>query len=80
VEAATHERSLSRRVGSILRDDRKNVMVRMLMLLRQLQEVVVTTVMILVADQGRASSNGGGSRMWWYSFTAHAHASGATQS
>jgi len=76
--AATHERSLSRRVGSILRDDRKNMMVRMLMLLRQLQEM--TTVMILVADQGRAGSGRSSSRMWWYSFAAQAHTSGTTQS
>lgn len=62
----TYEGSLSWRVGSILRDDRENMMVRMLMLLRRQQEVVVTTRMVLVADQGRAGGGGGGSRMMWW--------------
>lgn len=81
--AFTHEGSLSWRVGSILRDDREDTMVRMLMLLRRRQEVVVTTRMVLVADQGRAGcgGGGGGSRMmWWQTFAAQAQARGATQS
>ena len=64
VNVFTHEGSLSRRVSSILRDDRENTIIRMLMLLRRLQEVVVTTGMMLVAEQGRAGCSGsGGSRM-----------------
>lgn len=78
VGANTHEGSLSRRVGSILRDDRER-MIGILMLLRQLQQMAVTTMMMLVADQVRAGSGGGGSRMWWYSLAAHAHACGTTQ-
>ena len=62
----THEGSLSRRVSSILRDDRENTIIRM-MLLRRLQEVIVTTGMMLVAEQGRAGCSGsGGSRMMWW--------------
>lgn len=75
----THERSLSRRVGSILRDDREDTMVQMLMLLLQLQEVVVTTVVVLVADQ--SVGHGGASRImwWWDPFAAQAQASRTMQ-
>lgn len=74
----THEGALSRRVGSILRDDGEGTVVRMLILLLRLQKVVVATMAMLVSDQGRVGHDGSSRIVWWYPFAAHAQAAGAT--